>query len=456
MGQHRTPGGFIVGRQPPTYQDSTPPASGYPPPAAHQPTPTPYGGMQQPPQQPSLTWAEAGIKDVSRGTPRGLILIIAILGIALIGFGAFHFGLLTGPVNAAKGLITGIHWPSSLPHQTNKDTTPPIIDNASVSDITSTSAIVTWDTNESATSQVMMCEPTGLCTWTELDKNLVIKHSVSLSSLKPNTAYHYTASSADASGNEATKEGNLTTLAVAETAPLLISGVTVSDIGETSATIQWETTLAVTGQVEYGKTDAYGLTTTSSQQPTTKHNVTLSGLEPNTIYYFRIRLKDTSGNDVLSEGDRSFTTSALPPGVQEGTEKGMRAPNFTLTTSDNKSVSLTDFRGKPVIVNFCGGGYRESRNELPLMQEAFDKWSGKGLVVIGVDYSETPTEVQKFVTEKGLTYTVVLDQTGKVAKQYNVTSIPTTFFLDSQGIIKEIIPRPIHSTAEIEAIIGPM
>lgn len=427
------------------------------------------GARQKASRWESQTWAQAGIKDIKRQSSTGLIILIIVLIFGLISFVAYNFGHIQGPVDAIKGMISKIELPSSIPflsslsaNRDGKDTTPPVISNIVVANVTDKSASVKWVTDEPATSQVMLCEANGVCCWTELDKKLVTNHSVTVSNLNPNTKYHYTASSLDANENEATSEGELATsdgtapatpASPAPTSPLLISGIT-STIAEKSATLKWETSVATTGQVEYGKTEAYGSTELSAQGPTTKHSVTLSSLEPTTTYYFRLRVRDTSGNEAISEG-RTFITGSLPPGVSEGVKMGMRAPNFTLQTIDGKTVNLTDYRNKLVMVNFWAGGYQRCKTEIPVIQEIYNNWLSKELVVLGINSRETPTEVQKFVNEKKITYKVLLDPAEKVAKQYDVTSIPTTFFIDKNGIIKEVRNSALNAGA-IEAILESM
>jgi peroxiredoxin len=94
---------------------------------------------------------------------------------------------------------------------------------------------------------------------------------------------------------------------------------------------------------------------------------------------------------------------------------------------------------------------------MSVIQEVYNNWSGRGLVVLAVDFKETPAEVQKFIEEKHITFTVLLDPTSKVSKQYNVngSNIPTTFFVDKNGIIKEIRNSAMNKGG-IEAILESM
>ena len=95
-----------------------------------------------------------------------------------------------------------------------------------------------------------------------------------------------------------------------ENTPLLTSDVLVSDVTEASAVISWETSQPADSQVEYGRTAEYGLSTSSNDQLSTNHSVSLSALQPNTTYHFRVRSKDNLGNKAES-ADCIFTTQVF-------------------------------------------------------------------------------------------------------------------------------------------------
>lgn len=114
------------------------------------------------------------------------------------------------------------------------------------------------------------------------------------------------------------------------TAPV-ISNVQTSAIGGTSATVSWATNEPSDSQVEYGTTTSYGSSTTLDTAQTITHNQSLSGLTPGTLYHYRVKSRDSSGNIAISN-DATFTTSA--PDTQ--------APSITLTApSNNATVSGT-------------------------------------------------------------------------------------------------------------------
>lgn len=339
----------------------------------------------------------------------------------------------------------------------NKDTVPPSLQNASASNVNLGSAVITWQTDEPSTSQVMICESGGACTWTELDENLVTDHSVRIIDLKPNTAYHFTATSTDAGANQGTAEGDFTTAAEATTVPPVISGINVSNITDLAGTISWTTDKPATSRVAYGTTTAYGSTTTLDQKLATNHSTTLAGLKPSTTYHFKVISQGGSGNEATSQ-DQTFTTrSTVPTSSEVGTEIGMRAPEFTLPTLDGKQVSLSGLRGKMVMLNFWQD-VQQSRNELPLIQEVYVKWPRDQLAVLAVSWKQNLAITQAVVTSKGLTLPVLLDESGEVGTKYNVTLCPVTIFIDAQGIVRDTIsyPATLKGLTQVESILNSM
>jgi len=377
------------------------------------------------------------------------ILIIAVIG--LLGFSAFAAGWLESPLNKAQEFISRVDLPQWLPLGP-QDITPPAISEVNVSNITETNAVITWQTDEPSTSQVMICDPDGGCTWTELSENLVTNHSVSISNLKLNTTYHFTATSTDAKENQAISEGDFTTLAQAAATPPTISGIKVSNITDISATISWMTDKAAISQVEYGTTNAYGSTTTLDQQLTTSHSTALSGLKPSTTYHFKIKSKDASGTEAAFQ-DQTFTTrSTVSVAAEVGTEVCKRAPDFTTQDLDGKAVSLSEFRGKTVILKFWTDS-QTARNEMPVIQTFYENWTGEELILLAINWKQPLAQVQSFVKDKELTFPVLLDQEGEVAAKYKVSpsSNPSTFFIDAQGIIKLRQDVPFKTDMQIES-----
>ena len=142
----------------------------------------------------------------------------------------------------------------------------------------------------------------------------------------------------------------------------------------------------------------------------------------------------------------------LPPA--ESTSVGSPAPDFQLSDLDGKTVSLSDFQGKPVLINFWASWCRPCRVEMPHIQQVYEEWADKGLVVLAINWGETPSEVKKFMRNYELSLPVLLDTKRLVAQQYDVWSIPTTFLIDKDGIIQAKIIGAFPSKAAIETKLG--
>ncbi|MFC1991764.1 TlpA family protein disulfide reductase [Chloroflexota bacterium] len=133
-----------------------------------------------------------------------------------------------------------------------------------------------------------------------------------------------------------------------------------------------------------------------------------------------------------------------------GLTKGTLAPDFTLTDLDGNQVSLSDFRGKTVFLNFWATWCPPCRAEMPEMESVYQEYKDKEVVIIGVDIQETEETVRQFVQEGGYSWTFLLDTSGTVAADYEVVAIPTSLFLDKEGIIRAVNVNAM-TKREIEA-----
>ena len=117
---------------------------------------------------------------------------------------------------------------------------------------------------------------------------------------------------------------------------------------------------------------------------------------------------------------------------------GESAPDFTLVDLEGNQVSLSDFRGKTVFVNFWATWCPPCRAEMPEIEAIYQEYKDKDVVVIGVDILESEDVVRQFVEQGGYSWTFVLDTTGEVTASYNITAIPTSLFIDKDGIIQAV------------------
>ena len=123
--------------------------------------------------------------------------------------------------------------------------------------------------------------------------------------------------------------------------------------------------------------------------------------------------------------------------LEEAPAVGHKAPDFTLNTLAGDEIQLSNLRGRPVVVNFWATWCPPCRAEIPFFQEANRKYNGQA-VILGVDDGEPRETVARFAGELGMTYPIPLDEEGVVSRQYRANSLPTTYFIDRNGVIQHL------------------
>ena len=111
------------------------------------------------------------------------------------------------------------------------------------------------------------------------------------------------------------------------------------------------------------------------------------------------------------------------------------APDFTLVNPENKKVSLKDFRGKLVFLNFWASWCTPCREEMPAMERLFQQFKDKGFVILAVSVKDSRKDALAFVKELKLTYPIGLDPEGKVGSDYGAWGLPVTYLIDPKGIV---------------------
>lgn len=107
---------------------------------------------------------------------------------------------------------------------------------------------------------------------------------------------------------------------------------------------------------------------------------------------------------------------AVTQDSKSGLQEGEPAPNFTLTTLDGKTVQLSDYRGKAVLLNFWGTWCEPCRTEMPALQNAYDQYKDQGFEVLAVNIAETDVAVSSFVEQYQLNFPVLLDRNREVTE----------------------------------------
>lgn len=139
---------------------------------------------------------------------------------------------------------------------------------------------------------------------------------------------------------------------------------------------------------------------------------------------------------VVSAPEASSFTQA-----QSAPTKGFLAPDFTLSTLSGESVTLSDLRGQAVLVNLWASWCTPCRAEMPAMQIVYERYRDRGFTILAVNATnqDSLSSAQAFVEELGVTYPILLDLDGKVSALYQLRALPSSFFINPDGRIQEVI-----------------
>jgi peroxiredoxin len=134
-----------------------------------------------------------------------------------------------------------------------------------------------------------------------------------------------------------------------------------------------------------------------------------------------------------ASADEQAVTALLKPLELVGYRAGTKPPDFGGLTSDARQLSMTDLRGKVVIVNFWASWCHECRPEMPALQQLHREFAPRGLAVIGINAREETAAIRQYAKELGLTFPLVIDPDGKINTLYGVVGVPATFVFGRDG-----------------------
>jgi cytochrome c biogenesis protein CcmG/thiol:disulfide interchange protein DsbE len=127
--------------------------------------------------------------------------------------------------------------------------------------------------------------------------------------------------------------------------------------------------------------------------------------------------------------------------------QGRKAPDFSLALFDQfeqDPLSLADLRGKVVVVNFWASWCVECYKEAALLEQAWQDYRDRSVMFVGVDYLDTDKEGLAYMAKYGITYPSGPDLGSKISKDYAITGVPETFFIDQEGNIVHVQIGPIE------------
>jgi cytochrome c biogenesis protein CcmG/thiol:disulfide interchange protein DsbE len=119
-------------------------------------------------------------------------------------------------------------------------------------------------------------------------------------------------------------------------------------------------------------------------------------------------------------------------------EIGKPAPDFTATTLEGEKITLSELRGHPVWLTVGASWCQPCRAENPDIESTYEKYRGQGLRVVAVFIQDNGPDIEGYAKRTGLTYPKIDDSDSAIASSYRIVGIPSHFFIDSSGILREI------------------
>lgn len=149
---------------------------------------------------------------------------------------------------------------------------------------------------------------------------------------------------------------------------------------------------------------------------------------------------------ILLAGGAWIWVSKAPPGstTSEGIPAprvGFLAPDFTLQTLEGDTVTLSELRGHPLLINIWASWCSPCKAEMPALQQVYEAYKDYGFLVLAVNttYQDDRASAVAFVEDIQLTFPILFDLDGSVSRQYQSRALPTSFFVDKDGVIQEVV-----------------
>jgi peroxiredoxin len=146
----------------------------------------------------------------------------------------------------------------------------------------------------------------------------------------------------------------------------------------------------------------------------------------------------------------SPTAISLPPpqttSMSRGAHEGQPAPDFEFMTFDGQPFRLSDHVGEVVVLNFWASWCPPCRWEMPHFEEIWLEYQEQGVILVGVAISDFEEDAKAFSDATGVTYPVGLDTTAEIARSYQPSALPTTFFIDKEGNVARRLSNVANQT----------
>lgn len=128
------------------------------------------------------------------------------------------------------------------------------------------------------------------------------------------------------------------------------------------------------------------------------------------------------------------------------------APDFTLYLFDGGTLRLSDQRGKVVVLNFWASWCPPCREEAPALERVWRQYKDKGVLFIGVNWSDTEDAARAYLAEFNITYPNGPDLGRRIGQAYRIQGIPETFFIDKRGNVRDVVIQPLTEAELVSRI----
>ena len=154
------------------------------------------------------------------------------------------------------------------------------------------------------------------------------------------------------------------------------------------------------------------------------------------ILYFLVLIMGLAWIGVSADRSGESTSGQIP-----APQQGFLAPDFELETSMGEMVKLSDLRGQAVLVNLWATWCPPCREEMRTIEAVYQEYKERGFTVLAVNmtYQDDSSAIAPFVQEQRLTFPILFDQTSDMARDYQLRSLPSTYFIRRDGIINEVV-----------------
>jgi S1-C subfamily serine protease/peroxiredoxin len=326
---------------------------------------------------------------------------------------------------------------------------PLAITSVEITSISNTSAVISWKTNRPASSQVEYGLQIAYGSQTAADTTSLAAHGVVIENLQPKTSYHFRVKSTDSCGNEVVSaDQTLTTmLSAAQSGKLAISNVNVYNITSNAASIKWITNKPAGTVVSYGNNKADKPDNETDRTPVYEHNVRLNGLDPETRYYVTVKSDTEYGETAQLDVDPFSTLTASIVCCHVN----CRLPEFSFKTVQGTDFTMANISGKKVFMIFVKTSCPTCMQQAIYLNDIYQTWpKGSDVMLVAVASNEKPADVTEWMRKYGLNIPVYIDPNSDLANICKLKTIPSAFFLDTGGVIKNFHSGGYSSKRDME------